>query len=48
MANSGLKLDVNDEAALKQFIGIARNPDGSVNEAVVKSLPANYQAIVRA
>jgi len=48
IANSGIKVDVNDEAALKQFISIARNPDGSVNESVVWSLPANYQAIVRA
>jgi len=48
IANSGVKVDVNDEAALKQFISIARNADWTVNESVVKSLPANYQAIVRA
>ena len=48
IANSGVKVDVNDEAALKQFISIARNADWTVNESVVWSLPANYQAIVRA
>lgn len=48
IANSGLKLDVNDEAALQQVINISRNPDGSVNEAVVAGLPKEYQAIVRA
>lgn len=48
IANSGLKLDVNDEAALSQVINISRNPDWSVNESVVAWLPKEYQALVRA
>ncbi len=35
IANSGLKLDVNDEAALSQVINISRNPDGTPNEEVI-------------
>lgn len=44
----GIKLDVNDEAALSQVINISRNSDWSVNESVVAWLPKEYQALVRA
>ena len=44
----GIKLDVNDEAALQQVINISRNPDWSVNEQVLAWLPREYQALIRA
>lgn len=44
----GIELDVNDEKAIEQFVSIARNPDGTVNENFVKTLAPQYQELVRA
>lgn len=45
---AGIGLDINDEKAFSNIVSLARNPDGSVNEDVLASLPEQYRAIIKA
>lgn len=47
VANSGINIDPNDEKALEQIIRIARNPDWSINEEVLNSLPEQFRPLIR-